>query len=123
MSQTPRIGKLQKIRIEHDNKGMAPGWFLERVRRSGIMRNHGLAFLSLCICVFAFVHVCVCVCVYYISLSEKLYMFLAVAHLFAHGPPHIVYVWIILVEQVVLTHRKTGRAYFFNCNQWLAKVW
>ena len=25
------VGPLKRIRIEHDNKGLAPGWFLERV--------------------------------------------------------------------------------------------
>lgn len=25
------VGPLKRIRIEHDNKGIAPGWFLERV--------------------------------------------------------------------------------------------
>jgi len=46
------LGKLKKIRIEHDNKGAAPGWFL---------------------------------------------------------------------DQVVVTHQKTGNKYFFPCHKWLAK--
>ena len=28
------VGPMQRIRIEHDNKGVAPGWFLERVSKS-----------------------------------------------------------------------------------------
>ena len=27
------VGPMQRIRIEHDNKGVAPGWFLERVSK------------------------------------------------------------------------------------------
>ena len=29
--ETPKLGKLQQCRIEHDNTGMSPGWLLERV--------------------------------------------------------------------------------------------
>lgn len=27
------VGELTKLRIEHDNSGFSPGWFLDRVRR------------------------------------------------------------------------------------------
>jgi hypothetical protein len=58
-SKVPRIGRLQKITVEHDNSGIAPGWFLERVR-------------CVCVCVCACVRVCVCVCSLSLSLSLSL---------------------------------------------------
>ena len=30
--QTPQLGKLEKIRIEHDNTGASPGWMLDKAR-------------------------------------------------------------------------------------------
>ena len=43
------VGPLKRIRIEHDNKGLAPGWFLERVRLyfSVFMRKGTLALCIL----------------------------------------------------------------------------
>jgi lipoxygenase homology domain-containing protein 1 len=29
--ECPRIGELTKICVAHNNKGMAPGWFLDRI--------------------------------------------------------------------------------------------
>ena len=31
MIECPSVGEINKVQIGHDNKGMAPGWFLDRI--------------------------------------------------------------------------------------------
>ena len=40
------VGDLVKMRIEHDNSGLAPGWFLDRVRPAA-MRQRGSSTFSI----------------------------------------------------------------------------
>lgn len=33
------VGPLTKVKVEHDNTGFCPGWFLERVSRQTVLRQ------------------------------------------------------------------------------------
>lgn len=42
--ETPRLGRLSMCRIEHDNKGIAPGWLLERIVVTHVGTEHRYIF-------------------------------------------------------------------------------
>jgi hypothetical protein len=44
MLECSPIGQINKILIGHDNKGFAPGWFLDRVVIEDITENHTYEF-------------------------------------------------------------------------------
>jgi lipoxygenase homology domain-containing protein 1 len=42
------VGELAKLRIEHDNAGRMPGWFLDRVGRSSFCASLSISFFLGC---------------------------------------------------------------------------
>lgn len=46
MIQCPKLGRLERVRIGHDNSGFGAGWFLDKVRGMNVACLPLLTFLS-----------------------------------------------------------------------------
>jgi hypothetical protein len=42
--ECPNVGQINKIQIGHDNKGLGPGWFLDRVIIEDVGERHTYEF-------------------------------------------------------------------------------